>query len=202
MTSNPKGGAPEGNVNARVHGGRSSQPELVVGCWGSRHQHAVRGTLAFRRWLMAQCVAAHGRVGPSHAGNIQRATTANMAQRVIRSILARAKPGELSAGEEADLVGRVMHYSAEEQRAVNKLDLDTEPRNEWDELDRQQAMEDVQEAAESDPDEDGQDDALAGETSPDGTAIDEAVDGDIRAEWDELDAANAAEREADSAPPV
>ena len=194
-----KGGAPKGNRNNLVHGGRSGNPALVVGFWGANNRHAVRGTLAFRRWLWGQVEQAHKTVGPGHVGNIQRATTANMAQRVLRGILARAKPDELSATAEADLVARIMHYSSEEMRAVSKLNLDAKPASEWAEID---AMTVADMGQDVDQDEDGSEDDPGDATHANGVLGD--AEGDRRNPtefWAEADRLIAGDDDGDLATP-
>ena len=183
----PKGGAPRGNRNAVKHGGRSSDPAMCVGAWGPRHYHAMRMTLRFRRWLIAEVEAAFGLVGPMAAVWIDAACQADMAIRVIRKNLATAKPGELTAKDEADLVGRIMNYSTVKQRAIGKLRLQTDqPRDPWSAVDEILS----QEPREADGDDSGDDDS---EDGPDGECTGDEEQGDGAADsettdpWEECD---------------
>ena len=137
MCGKNRGGAPRGNRNNLIHGGRSGNPQLTVGFWGKRHLHSVRQTCAYRRELISQCERAHGGVGPMHAEWIQLAVQSDMATRVLRKTLATAKAGELTGKDEAAILGQIMNYSITRQRAVGKLALqaDDRPTSEWDEID-------------------------------------------------------------------
>ena len=163
MTTEPvnKGGAPRNNVNAAVHGGRSANPALCLGSWGTRHQHALRQALAYRRSLVAQCEKVYGGVGPTHAEWIQLAVQADMSVRVLKKMLANAKPGELSAKDESALLAQLMNYSTTRQRAVAKLRLQTDrPRDPWSEVDEilsQEPQEAAGEPSDADDSGDGQD---------------------------------------------
>ena len=159
--SESKGGAPKGNQNAVKHGGRSSDPAMCLGFWGPKHYHSMRMVLRFRRWLLAEVEAVYGKVGPMAAVWIDQACQADMAVRVIRKSLATAKPGELTAKDEADMVGRIINYATVKQRAIGKLRLQTDrPRDPWSEVDEilsQEPQEAAGEADGADDSGDGQD---------------------------------------------
>ena len=203
MTTEPvnKGGAPRNNVNAAVHGGRSANPALCLGSWGTRHQHALRQALAYRRSLVAQCEKVYGGVGPTHAEWIQLAVQADMSVRVLKKMLANAKPGELSAKDESALLAQLMNYSTTRQRAVAKLRLQTDrPVSPWDAIDAElqaEADQDALEAAGDDFDGDGVEHDQDAERPGAGAVGDEAGDSDSADLWREVDAEIGREREAD-----
>ena len=201
MSEKNRGGAPRGNTNARVHGGRSGTPGLCLGSWGARHTHAMREALKFRRWLLAQCEQTHGQVGPMDTVWIDVASQADMSVRVLKRLIANAKPGELSAKDEADLVGRIMNYSGIKQRAIGKLRLQADkPTSAWDEIDAM-GVESLQGDDTGDPGEDTDLDTTGDCEAASG--VQGYVGGDRRNPtefWAEVDREIAADRETNGDP--
>ena len=118
-----------------------------------------------------------------HTVWIDVASQADMSVRVLKRLIANAKPGELSAKDEADLVGRIMNYSGIKQRAIGKLRLQADkPASEWDEMDKLIAEEEATQGFQGDdtddPGNDGMNDGTEGETPLDGTDGDEEGNGD------------------------
>ena len=189
--SDNRGGAPAGNQNAVKHGGRSSDPAMCLGFWGPKHYHSMRMVLRFRRWLLAEVEAVYGKVGPMAAVWIDQACQADMAVRVIRKNLATAKPGELTAKDEADMVGRIINYATVKQRAIGKLRLQTDrPRDPWSEVDEILSQEPQEAAGEADGADDAEP-ASEGDRPGDGDVEGQAGDGEGDDEnadvWREVD---------------
>ena len=189
MTDTPRGGAPVGNTNRAVHGGRSANPALCLGSWGTRHQHAQRQALAYRRWLITQCEKVYGNVGPTHSEWIQLAVQADMTCRLLRKMLANS--AGLGPKDEAAILAQLMNYSTTRQRAVAKLRLQTDrPVSPWDAVDAVLAAEadgGPQEADGDDPDGDGVEHGQAGDRPSSEEQGDDAADSDSDDLWREVD---------------
>ena len=191
MCEKNRGGAPQGNLNNFIHGGRSSRPSLALGAWGKRYGNVRAQASRYRRRLTNACRERHGVVSVRHEELILHAARLEMAARVIQKILGDGAD-TLPAGEQAGLVKQVVLYSSQRELAVRKLDLsDDKPTSEWDEIDRM-GLEGVQGDDLSDPDDDTDLD------TPDDCEAANGVLGDAEGRgsiWDEIDQEIAADRE-------
>ena len=199
MCEKNRGGAPAGNLNNLIHGGRSSRPSLALGAWGKRYGNVRAQASRYRRRLTNACRERHGVVSVRHEELILHAARLEMAARVIQKILGDGAD-TLPAGEQAGLVKQVVLYSSQRELAVRKLDLsDDRPASAWDEIDQMTVADMDQDV---DQDEDGSEDDPGDATHANGVLGD--AEGDRRNPtefWAEADRLIAADDDGDLATP-